>query len=153
MKLASVARKWRIPECLKPTVSDEDAFRKWLDRKAVSVRKRDKKRNVPVLSLSKMKAAIVNAIERSEGRDFYTGEALDWHLISTWVGAEEGTVASVYRRRFWMLPSVDHDFTDPAKPAFHICSWRMNDSKNDQTLQEFLELAVKVQEHREGVKP
>ncbi len=77
MKLASVARKWRIPECLKPTVSDEDAFRKWLDRKAVSVRKRDKKRNVPVLSLSKMKAAIVNAIERSEGRDFYTGEALD----------------------------------------------------------------------------
>jgi hypothetical protein len=100
-----------------------------------------------------MKEAIVGAIERSEGRDFYTGEALDWNLISTWVGAEEGTVASVYRRKFWNLPSVDHDFTNPAKTAFHICSWRMNDSKNDQTLQEFLDLAAKVQKHREGTKP
>jgi hypothetical protein len=147
MKLATVARKWSIPECLKPTLSDEDAFRKWLDRKAASVRKRDMKRNLPVHSLSAMKEAIVDAIERSEGRDFYTGEALDWHLISTWVGAEEGTSASVYRRRFWNLPSIDHDFTDPAKTAFHLCSWRMNDSKNDQTIEEFLALADAVRRH------
>src|SRR4051812_27524549 len=117
MKLTSVARKWKIPECLKPTVSDEEAFRKWLDRKAQSVRKRDRRRNVPVLSLSTMKEAILAAIERSNGRDFYTGEPLDWHLISKWVGMEEGTSASVYRRKFWMLPSVDHDFTDRVKPA------------------------------------
>jgi hypothetical protein len=143
-------RKWTIPDCLKPKVSDEDAFRTWLHRKAMSVRKRDRKRNVPVLSLSVMKQAIVSAIERSNGRDFYTGETLDWHLISKWVGSEEGTSANDYRRKFWMLPSVDHDFTDPAKPAFHICSWRMNDSKNDQSIVEFLQLAARVQTHKGG---
>jgi hypothetical protein len=148
MKLTAVARKWRIPDCLKPTVSDEDAFRKWLNRKAASVRRRDRKRNVPILSLSTMKQAIISAIERSGGSDFYTGEALDWHLISKWVGREDGITATEYRRRFWMLPSVDHDFTDPANPAFHVCSWRMNDSKNDQSVEEFLELAAKVQRHR-----
>jgi hypothetical protein len=152
MKLTTVARKWRIPDCLKPTVSDEEVFRKWLNRKAASVRKRDRKRNVPVVSLSMTKQAIVAAIERSGGRDFYTGEALHWHLISKWAGAEQGTSASVYRRRFWMLPSVDHDFTNPAEPAYHICSWRMNDSKNDQSVDEFLELATKVREHRGAKK-
>ena len=142
-----MSRKWKIPDCLKPKISDEDAFRKWLARKALSVRKRDRKRNVPVLSLSVMKQAIVSAIERSNGCDFYTGEPLDWHLISKWVGSEEGTSANDYRRKFWMLPSVDHDFTDPAKPAFHICSWRTNDSKNDQSIEEFLALADAVRRH------
>lgn len=148
-----MSRKWTIPNCLKPKVSDEDAFRKWLTRKAQSVRKRDRKRNVPVLSLSVMKQAIVSAIERSNGCDFYTGELLDWHLISKWVGSEEGTSANDYRRKFWMLPSVDHDFTNPAKSAFHICSWRMNDSKNDQSIAEFLQLAARVQKHREAMSP
>ncbi|MGH7972839.1 MAG: hypothetical protein ACREIC_29340 [Limisphaerales bacterium] len=142
-----MSRKWRIPECLKPKVSDEDAFRTWLDRKAKNIRKRDRKRHLPVLSLSVMKQAIVSAIERSNGCDFYTVEPLDWHLISKWVGSEEGSSANDYRRKFWMLPSVDHDFTDPAKPAFHICSWRMNDSKNDQSIAEFLQLAAKVKKH------
>jgi hypothetical protein len=148
-----MSRKWKIPDCLKPRISDEDVFRTWLHRKALSVRKRDRKRNVPVLSLSVMKQAIVSAIERSNGCDFYTGEPLDWHLISKWVGSEEGTSANDYRRKFWMLPSVDHDFTDPARPAFHICSWRMNDSKNDQSIPEFLQLAAKVKEHVGGVRP
>jgi hypothetical protein len=92
----------------------------------------------------------VAAIEKSNGCDFYTGEPLDWHLISKWVGLAEGTSANDYRRKFWMLPSVDHDFDDPAKPVFHICSWRMNDSKNDQSIAEFLQLAVRVQKHQGG---
>ena len=145
-----MSRTWTIPDCLKPKVSDENIFRKWLHRKAMSIRNRDRKRNVPVLSLSLMKQAIVSAIERSNGHDFYTGEPLDWHLISKWVGSEEGTSANDYRRKFWMLPSVDQDFTDASKTAFHICSWRMNDSKNDQSIAEFLQLAAKVQKHREG---
>jgi hypothetical protein len=82
--------------------------------------------------------------DRAVECDVYTDDPLDWHLISKWVGAEEGTITNDYRRKFWMMPSVDHDFTDPTKPTFHICSWRMNDSKNDQTLQEFLEPAAKA---------
>ncbi len=145
-----MSRKWKIPDCLKPKVSDEDAFRTWLDRKATSIRKRDRKRHLAVFSLSVTKQAIVSAIERSNGRDFYTGETLDWHLISKWVGSEEGTNANDYRRKFWMLPSVDHDFADSAKPVFHICSWRMNVSKNDQSIAEFLQLAARVQKHQRG---
>ena len=95
-----------------------------------------------------MKQAIVDAIERSKGRDFYTGEYLAWNRIGLWRNAEAATRRGEYRREFWNLPSVDHDFTNPTKSAFHICSWRMNDSKNDQTIDEFLDLAAKVQEHR-----
>jgi hypothetical protein len=128
------------------------SFPKVAETKAANVLKRDRKRKVPVVSLSMTKQAIVAAIERSGGRDFYTGEPLDWHLISKWTGAEQGTSANEYRRKFWMLPSVDHDFTNPAEPAYHICSWRMNDSKNDQSVDEFLELAAKVQKHRGAKK-
>jgi hypothetical protein len=94
-----------------------------------------------------MKSAIIAAFCRSNGRDHYTGERLDWNLIGTWARAAEGQRGAEYRRQFLRLPSIDHDFTNPGDPQFHICSWRMNDAKNDLTLEESLALAKKVERH------
>lgn len=146
-------RKWKLPKCLGAFALDEDAFRKWLDRKAKAHVRRDKQRGFNLATAPVYKQAILDAIERSQGRDCYTGEKLDWSRIGLWRNAEAAERRGDYRREFWMLPSVDHDFTDPQNPIFHICSWRMNDSKNDQSIVEFLQLAAKVKTHLGGVRP
>jgi hypothetical protein len=146
-------RKWRLPKCLGAFALDEDAFRKWLHRKAKAHVRRDKQRGFHRATVPVYKQAILDAIEESQGRDYYTGEQLKWSRIGLWRNAEAAERRGDYRRKFWMLPSVDHDFADPAKPVFHICSWRMNDSKNDQNIAEFLQLAARVKKHREGRQP
>lgn len=138
-------RKWVLPASL-PGL-DENVFRKWLRRKAAAHVRRDRKRGFKLASVSGYMAAIIRAIEASGGRDYYTGEPLDWVRIGLWRNAEAAERRGEYRREFWNLPSVDHDFTDPANPVFHICSWRVNDSKNDQSLAEFLALADAVRRH------
>jgi hypothetical protein len=143
-------RKWRLPKCLGAFALDEDAFLKWLDRKAKAHVGRDQKRGSQSATVPGYKQAILDAIEESQGGDYYTGEKLDWSRIGLWRNAEAAERRGDYRREFWMLPSVDHDFADSAKPVFHICSWRMNDSKNDQSIAEFLQLAARVQKHLGG---
>ena len=145
-----MSRKWIIPECLQSKVTDEDVFRDWLTRKARSIRRRDNKRDLKVLSQSGTKQAIIDAIEQSAGRDYFTGEALDWASISRWNNEDAKRGGAKYRKAFWNLPTVDHDQDKAGKPVFRLCSWRMNDSKNDQSIAEFLQLAAKVQKHREG---
>jgi hypothetical protein len=142
-----MSRKWNIPECLKPILSDEDSFRTWLDRKAKAHVKRDKARKRKV-TVPQYKEAILRAIEESKGRDFFTGDKLDWPSIGFWNNEDAKRGGATYRKEFWNLPTVDHDRDEAGSPIFRLCSWRMNDSKNDQSLAEFLELAAKVQKHR-----
>lgn len=145
MTLIFPMRKWTLPACLSEL--DEDAFRKWLRRKAMAHVRRDKSRGFMSANVPDYMAAILSAIEDCGGCDHYTGEPLDWRLIGQWRNIEAAERRGEYRREFWNLPSVDHDFTDPNNPVFHICSWRMNDSKSDQTIEEFLALADAVQRH------
>lgn len=141
-------RKWHLPECLHTYQLDQGAFLKWLDRKAKAHVRRDKQRGFNSAAVPAYKQAILDAIERANGFDYYTGDKLDWHRIGLWRNAEAAEGRGDYRKAFWNLPSVDHDFTDPQRPVFHICSWRMNDSKNDQSVEEFLALAEQVRRHR-----
>jgi hypothetical protein len=152
MTLSASKRKWRLPECLNEYAVDEDVFRKWLRRRALAHVKRDKQRGFLSASVPNYMQTILTAIEKSQGRDYYTGEKLDWSLIGLWRGTDDAEPRGQYRRKFWKLPSVDHDFTDPQNPIFHICSWRMNDSKNDQSIAEFLALAAVVREHLPKVR-
>jgi hypothetical protein len=140
-------RKWRLLQCLSSFNLDEGAFCKWLDRKAKAHVRRDKQRGFHHATVPSYKQAILDAIERSQGCDCYTGEKLDWARIGQWRNAEAAERRGDYRREFWMLPSVDHDFTDPNNHIFRICSWRTNDSKNDQSIEEFLALADSVRRH------
>jgi hypothetical protein len=77
MKLSSVARKWGNSRVFETNALGEDAFRKWLDRRAQSVRKRDRRRSVQVLSLSAMNAVILTAIERSTIIDTFS-----WYILT-----------------------------------------------------------------------
>lgn len=49
-----------------------------------------------------------------------------------------------YKKRFVMLPSVDHVGDGKGPADFKICAWRTNDAKNDLSYEELLEFCRKV---------
>ena len=140
--------KYRLPDCLREQRVDEAAFVRWLHRKAQAHVNRDRKRGIKNVSVAGFKESILRAVIEAGGRDYYTGLALDWHRISTWNNDDAAKNSAVYKREFWNLPTVDHDFTDPARTVFRLCSWRLNDAKGDQTIDELLALADWIRRHR-----
>lgn len=90
------------------------------------------------------KVAIHQVVMESAGRDFYTGEALDWSLISTYENTRSKVDGRHYKASFALLPTVDH-VNDGRGPAdFKICAWRTNEAKNDLSLTDFVDLCEKV---------
>lgn len=139
--------KYAMPEALKQQV-DAAAFARWLHRKALAHVRRDRARGFQGVLASSYKARIHEAVCEARGCDFYTGKPLDWHLISKWNNDEASATRAEYRRKFWNLPTVDHeDAFNPSSP-FRLCSWRLNDAKNDQTIEELLKLADDIRAHR-----
>jgi len=141
--------KYILPDCLRDQRVDEAAFVRWLHRKAQAHVRRDKKRQIAGVSVAGFKEAIYRAVVEAGGCDYYTGQPLDWHRISQWDNAEAAAKRGEYKKTFWNLPTVDHDFSDNGSAVFRLCSWRVNDAKNDQTIEEFLELAKAIRIHRE----
>lgn len=136
-------RLFDLPPFLDGIVSRE-AYVRWLQRKAVAHVKRDRKRANRAALVSDYKRAIHRAVCASDGRDAYTNESLDWHLISTYDNDESKQGRRGYKAKFGLLPTVDHvgDGTGPAD--FAICGWRTNDAKGDLTLEEFVVLCARV---------
>lgn len=147
--------KYRFPDCLREQNVDEAAFLRWLHRKAQAHVVRDRERGLQGISVAKFKEAILRAVVEAEGRDYYTRQLLDWHLISTWDNVKASQKRAMYKREFWNLATIDHDFADRDKPVFHLCSWRLNDSKGDQTIDELLALtdAIRAHQNAAGVLP
>lgn len=121
-----------------------EIYVRWLQRKAAAHLKRDRKRGNKSGSVSEYKRAIHEAVCKSEGKDAYTGEELDWKLVSTYNNDESKQGRRNYKAKFALLPTVDHigDGTGPAD--FKICGWRTNDAKGDLSLEEFVALCVRV---------
>jgi hypothetical protein len=90
------------------------------------------------------KTAIHKAVEDSRGIDAYTGETLDWRKISKWRNQGSKRGGREYKKRFALLPTVDHLGDGTGNADFKICACRTNDAKNDLTYEEFLELCRKV---------
>lgn len=109
--------------------------------------RRDRKRGNKSATNEKYKIAIHTAVEKSEGRDFYTGEELDWALISTYDNAKSKSGGRKYKAKFALLPSVDHVDDGLGDANFRICAWRTNEAKNDMSLEEFVALCEKVIRH------
>jgi hypothetical protein len=146
----AINRKYELPAFLVGTVTQAQ-YGRWLQRKAEAHVKRDRKRGNPSATNQEYKIEIHRAVIESEGRDFYTGESLDWSLISTYENEQSKSDGRRYKASFAILPTVDHvnDGTGPAD--FKICGWRTNDAKHDLTLLEFLELCEKVIRHSGGI--
>lgn len=111
--------------------------------------RRDRRRGLENLSVSNYKEQILLAVEGAIGHDFYTGKPLDWHLISKWNNEDASSKGGEYKRDFGNLPTVDHENPRNPRSPLRLCSWRVNDSKNDQTVEELLELAQAIRTHRE----
>jgi hypothetical protein len=139
-------KKHQLPDFLKGIVSSE-AYDRWLSRKAAAHVKRDRKRGLLNVSGSAYRSAIHKAVVRSAGDDAYTGEKLDWHLISTYDNEQSKDGKHQYKAGFALLPTVDHVKASSASATFHICAWRTNDAKNDLSMESFLELCARALRH------
>jgi hypothetical protein len=128
---------------------DAATYRRWLDRKAIAHVRRDRARGRPC-SAATYRKAIHDAVVASEGRDAYTGEVLDWTLISTYCNTQSALGRHAYKRTLALLPTVDHVEADAPTSAFRICAWRTNDAKNDLSVEAFVALCRRVVAHAEN---
>jgi hypothetical protein len=143
------ARRYSLPECLKDLVP-EDQYRKWLQRKAHALVKRDRKRGNPQATIAIYKDAIHRAIHRDGPRDWYTGEELKWHLIGTYRNDVAKRAGRDIKLQMSHLPTVDHEDDGLGEPQFRICGWAVNDAKNDLSLEDFVQLCKKVLAHQQS---
>jgi hypothetical protein len=146
------ARKYQMPEFLVSTLTQQ-RYEKWLGRKASAHVRRDKARGNQTASREKYKIAIHEAVIKSGARDHYTGEMLDWALLSRYNNAESKAQKRAYKSKFALLPSVDHIGDGLSEANFKICGWRTNDAKNDLSHDDFVALCRRVVEHHDSPKP
>ena len=145
--------KYQLPDFLqKKYTVDKDNYEKWLKSQSSRHRKRDmnyfEKHNEQFDHTNEQyKISIHKAVCDSNGKDFYTGESLDWNMINTWDNEEAKEMN--YKKKFKNLPTIDHinreNFYNEIK--FQICAWSVNDAKNDLSHNEFLTLCKKVNEY------
>jgi hypothetical protein len=74
--------QYLVPECIKGDC-DQEKYSRWLHRKAAAHARRDRKRDV-ACTIARYKAEIHAAVCDSGHLDFYTGEQLEWSLVSTY---------------------------------------------------------------------
>jgi hypothetical protein len=139
-------RKHSMPKFLEGVVTPE-AYERWLGRKARAHVKRDRDRGHVTATCALYKEAIHAAVILSEGRDIYTGERLDWTLLSKYNNEESKAGRHGYKSGFALLPTVDHVSAGGTEASFRICGWRTNDAKNDLPLESFIELCQRVLIH------
>jgi len=141
------SRKYELPDFLARTL-DQATYEKWLRRRANAHVRRDGNRANKGPVAEDYRLEIHKAVRNLGGFDYYTGEELNWSLISKYNNADAKAGGRAYKRRFAYLPSVDH-VGGPCDLDFRICAWQTNDSKNDLTYREFVALCRKVIAHYE----
>ena len=129
-----------------------DKFSEWVMKKGYSLYQRDLKRTKEefkeefkkkypyTVYRSKICEAIKNIPDA--GKDYYTEEKLNWDLIGQYNNSNAQQEGKAYKRKFALMPTVDH-INAEAKPEFVICSWRMNDAKNDLSEFAFTKLCIR----------
>jgi hypothetical protein len=142
--------KYVVPDTIK-TQCSRAKYSRWLQRKTAAHVKRDREkatrnRRYPTNTLYAQ--MIHSAVLDSKGRDFYTGEPLDWSLISKWDNASANRGKGQHKKAFALLPTVDHTEDEQGTLIFVICAYYVNDAKSNLTLKEFYQLCERVLEHR-----
>jgi hypothetical protein len=139
-------RKYQVPDFLS-LAATQAGYEKWLRGRATAHVRRDKKRGNTTASNEVYRIAIHRAVIHSGGRDHYTGEQLDWSLLSQYRNEKSRAQGRRYKATFALLPSVDHVGDGLGEADFKICAWRTNDAKNDLTHDEFVALCRRVVAH------
>jgi len=120
---------------------------KWLRGRARAHGKRDDGRGHAEVTVKSYMRLIHEAVTASNGRDYYTGQPLDWNLIGTYSNTESKQGRHAYKRKFDRMPSVDHEEAGAVSATFRICGWSTNDSKHAMSTTEFLDLARALLEY------
>lgn len=141
--MVSRAKKFGLPDFLSGVLT-EDRYKKWLYRKAAAHLRRDKNAGNTHATGAMYRELIHQAVCESKGLDAYTGETLDWSLISRFNNEAAELHGRKYKHGFAMLPTVDHVSNRRDKASFLICSWKTNDAKSDLDYEDFVELCAKV---------
>lgn len=141
--------KYALPPFLVGHVG-EAAFIRWLDRKAVAHRVRDRERGNATATRESYMVAIHAAVVQSGGLDAYTGTALRWDQISTYDNEAATQGGRAYKKQFADMPTVDHVGDGLGAPDFVICSWRTNDCKSDLSHDELLAFCRAILGHHES---
>ena len=139
--------KYQPPNFLEKFNIDRVKYNHWLDRKSKSLYRRDIGRFKDLkekYSRKSYKEAIHEAVINSDGKDFYTGEVLQWSKISEYDNEKSSAQRGVYRKKFSYLPTVDHYDVESEILNFKICGWRTNDSKSDMSYIDYIKLCQLV---------
>ena len=135
--MSSVATSYPVP----PELGiDQATYIRWLRRKAAAHVKRDRKRCGYAITGEEYRTLIHAAVCDHGTHDYYTGDPLDWSLVSTYSNEESRAGRPAYKLGFAALPTVDHIPGEAGRYGFVICSWRTNDAKSELTREEFVEL-------------
>ena len=122
-------------------LSDE-TYRKLLQRKAVAITRRDKRRGGKY-TVKQAIEAIDQAFHRCNGFDPYDGSKLNPELLGTYDNQQSKEKGATYKREMAMLPTVDYVKAEPV-PDFEIVSWQTNDAKGDMPPEEFISYCRRV---------
>lgn len=141
-----MSTKYQLPYFLVNKVTQE-VYLHWLRRKAQAHVRRDRHRGNETAIGESYRLAIHSAVLECAGRDYYTGEELDWSLISQYDNAKSQEDGRKYKHGFALLPTIDHVGDGTGAADFKICSWRTNDAKHDLEMPAFLTLCQAVLEH------
>ncbi len=141
-----MTKRYALPDFLRD-VLPEESYVRWLRRKAVAHHRRDRGRGNTTSTLSDYTQELHRAVIASNGLDFYTGQPLNWSLISTYDNQASQQGGRIYKKKLADLPTVDHLEDGLGDPKFVITSWRVNDAKHDLTSEEFQALCVAVLRH------
>ena len=139
-------KKYSLPSFLSDPVTQE-VYERWLGRKAQAHVRRDRRRGNKTATGEAYRVAIHAAVEKSNGFDAYTGEKLEWSLLSKYNNNASQKQRRHYKRCFALLPTLDHVGDGTGVADFKICGWRTNDSKHDLEMPEFLAVCQAVLEH------
>ena len=138
-------KKYFFPKCLINLCQPKE-FDKWLERKARTHVKRDRKKGLTA-TREAYKIAMHNAVIESSGLDAYTGKKLSWNLINKFDNDTAKKKGREIKKEFGNLPTIDHCYDNKNILTFKICSWRINDAKNDLNIDEFIGLCKTVLNH------
>jgi len=139
-------KRYQSPSFVTDRVTQE-VYEQWLRRKAQAHVKRDRQRGNEKANGEAYRFVIHLAVLESGGCDSYTGEELDWSLISQYDNDKSKENGRYYKQRFALLPTIDHVGDGMGSADFKICSWRTNDAKSDLEIPEFLALCQAVLEY------
>ncbi len=139
--------KYQLPGFLSSAKLTQVAYEKWLHGRAVAHVKRDKERGNTTTTNEVYKIAIHRAVVCSGGRDWYTGEPLDWSLIGRYRNEESKEKGRSYKAAMALMPTIDHVSDGLGDADFKISAWRTNDAKSDLTHEEFVSLCRRVVAH------